>query len=176
VASAASIAGDQARDIDSIRIQNRTTFDWGASQLNVGLFGNFKSLYHPIFQVVDQESATRGAFARIDWTGQVAGLRADAGLYGAGVDAKQLSVRQVEGTNYGEYFDADGNVVDPFEVVWHFEYKGTPQQKAALMRIRVELIDEDDEAADEAAAAADDDDDESEGDGADDEGEGEGEK
>jgi iron complex outermembrane receptor protein len=66
VASAASIAGDQARDIDSIRIQNRTTFDWGASQLNVGLFGNVKSLYHPIFQVIDQESVDYGAFARLE--------------------------------------------------------------------------------------------------------------
>ncbi|WP_397594963.1 TonB-dependent receptor family protein [Sphingorhabdus sp.] len=66
VASAASIAGEQARDIDSIRIQNRTTFDWGATQLNVGLFGNFKSLYHPIFQVIDQESLDYGAFARLE--------------------------------------------------------------------------------------------------------------
>jgi hypothetical protein len=99
--------------------------------------------------------------------------RAPFPFHGEDVDAEQLSVRQVEGTNYGEYFDADGNVIDPLEVVWHFEYKGTPQQKAALMRIRVELIDEDDEAADEAN---DDDDDESEGDGADNEGEGEGEK
>jgi len=66
VASAASIAGNQARDIDSIRLQNRTTFDWGATQLNVGLFGNFKSLYHPIFQVIDQESLDYGAFARLE--------------------------------------------------------------------------------------------------------------
>jgi iron complex outermembrane receptor protein len=66
LASAASIAGDQARDIDSIRLQNRTTFDWGQTQLNVGLFGNFKSLYHPIFQVIDQDSTDYGAFARLE--------------------------------------------------------------------------------------------------------------
>ncbi|MCU0729726.1 MAG: TonB-dependent receptor, partial [Sphingopyxis sp.] len=66
VASAASIAGDQARDIDSIRLQNRTTFDWGATQLNAGVFANVKSLYHPIFQVIDQESVDYGAFARLE--------------------------------------------------------------------------------------------------------------
>lgn len=66
IANAASVAGDQARDIDSIRLQNRTTFDWGVTQLNVGLFGNVKSLYHPIFQLIDQESLDYGAFARLE--------------------------------------------------------------------------------------------------------------
>lgn len=65
-ANAASVAGDQARDIDSIRLQNRTTVDLGATQLNVGLFGNAKSLYHPIFQLIDQESLDYGAFARLE--------------------------------------------------------------------------------------------------------------
>lgn len=69
LASAASIAGDQARDIDSMRLQNRTTFDWGSTQFNVGLFGNFKTLYHPIFQVIDQESVDYGAFARLEHAG-----------------------------------------------------------------------------------------------------------
>lgn len=66
VASAASIAGNQGRDIDSIRLQNRTTFDWGATQLNAGVFANLKSLYHPIFQIIDQESLDYGAFARLE--------------------------------------------------------------------------------------------------------------
>lgn len=65
-AAASAVSGDQARDIDSIRLQNRTSFDWGATQLEVGLFGNFKSLYHPIFQVIDQESEDRGGFARLE--------------------------------------------------------------------------------------------------------------
>jgi iron complex outermembrane receptor protein len=68
-AAAASITGDQARDIDSLRLQNRTRFDWGALTLDVGGFVNVKSLYHPIFQVVDQESVDRGGFFRFDYDG-----------------------------------------------------------------------------------------------------------
>jgi iron complex outermembrane receptor protein len=58
---------DQARDIDSLRVQNRTTVDLGEGSLNLGVFYNRKSLYHPIFQVVDQDSDDRGAFFRFDW-------------------------------------------------------------------------------------------------------------
>ena len=68
-AAAASLNGDQARDIDSLRLQNRTTFDWGALTLDVGGFVNAKSLYHPIFQVIDQESVDRGGFFRLDYDG-----------------------------------------------------------------------------------------------------------
>lgn len=61
-----NFAGDQQRDIDSMRFQNRTSFDWGQTKLNVGLFLNAKDLFHPIFQVIDQKSTDVGAFARID--------------------------------------------------------------------------------------------------------------
>jgi iron complex outermembrane receptor protein len=70
-ASLAAIAGDQARDVDSLRIQNRTSFDWGAVKLDVGGFVNAKSLYHPIFEVIDQESLDRGGYFRLDYTGDV---------------------------------------------------------------------------------------------------------
>ncbi|KTE21321.1 ligand-gated channel protein [Sphingopyxis sp. H050] len=66
-ASAAAVAGDQARDIVSLRLQNRTTFDWGAFKLDVGGFVNAKSLYHPIFQLIDQDSLDLGGFFRADY-------------------------------------------------------------------------------------------------------------
>ncbi|MBM0170565.1 TonB-dependent receptor family protein [Altererythrobacter sp. C41] len=62
-----NFAGDQARDIDSIRLQNRTRFSFAGGQLDAGVFVNAKSLYHPIFQVVDQESVDRGVYARLDY-------------------------------------------------------------------------------------------------------------
>lgn len=68
-ANAGSVALDQARDIDSLRLQNRTSFDFGAAKLDVGVFLNAKSLYHPIFQVVDQESVDRGGYFRFDYAG-----------------------------------------------------------------------------------------------------------
>ncbi|QYU68799.1 TonB-dependent receptor [Leptolyngbya sp. 15MV] len=69
MANPASVAGDHARDIDSLRFQNRTSFDWGAAKLDVGAFVNGKSLYHPIFQVIDQEGLDRGGYFRFDYTG-----------------------------------------------------------------------------------------------------------
>lgn len=58
---------DQARDIQSVRIQNQTVFDLEVGELTLGAYVNDKSLYHPIFQVVDQESLDQGAFARFEW-------------------------------------------------------------------------------------------------------------
>ena len=71
-ANAGAVAGDQGRDIDSLRLQNRTTFDWGALTLDVGGFVNAKSLHHPIFQLIDQKSVDVGTFFRADYaTGPV---------------------------------------------------------------------------------------------------------
>ncbi|HWK41440.1 MAG TPA: TonB-dependent receptor [Croceibacterium sp.] len=62
-----NFTGDQARDIDSLRLQNRTTVDLGDAELNLGLFYNRKSLFHPIYQVIDQDSNDHGAYFRLDW-------------------------------------------------------------------------------------------------------------
>jgi iron complex outermembrane receptor protein len=59
--------GNQARDIDSLRLQNRTTFNLGAATLNLGAFLNRKTLFHPIYQVIDQNSTDRGIFARLEY-------------------------------------------------------------------------------------------------------------
>ena len=71
LATAGTIAGDHGRDIDSIRIQNRTRFDWGGVKLDVGAFVNAKSLYHPIFELVDQEGLDRGGYFRLDYAGDI---------------------------------------------------------------------------------------------------------
>jgi iron complex outermembrane recepter protein len=62
-----NFTGDQARDIDSVRLQNRTTIDLGGGALDLGAFYNRKSLFHPIYQVIDQVSEDRGAFFRLGW-------------------------------------------------------------------------------------------------------------
>ncbi|PQM28056.1 ligand-gated channel protein [Sphingopyxis lindanitolerans] len=67
MANAASVTGDQQRDIDSLRLQNRTVVDLGAAKLEVGGFVNAKSLVHPIFQLIDQKSTDVGGFARLDY-------------------------------------------------------------------------------------------------------------
>lgn len=62
-----NFVNDQARDINSLRLQNRTTIQLGDATLNAGVFLNTKELYHPIYQVIDQGSVDKGVFARIDW-------------------------------------------------------------------------------------------------------------
>jgi len=92
VASAASLTGDQARDIDSLRVQSRTTLALANGTLSGGVFVNAKQLYHPIFQVVDQKSTDRGAFARLELErvgGLPVTLAAGATLRANDVAAKQ---------------------------------------------------------------------------------------
>lgn len=67
IGNAASVAGDHARNVISLRFQNRTSFDFGSAKLDIGMFLNAKSLFHPIFQVVDQNSTDRGFLARIEY-------------------------------------------------------------------------------------------------------------
>lgn len=78
----ANIAGDQARDVDSIRVQNRTSIDLGGGRLTLGGYWNAKQLYHPIFQLIDQKSGDRGGFASFDWAGEWAGMPVELTLGG----------------------------------------------------------------------------------------------
>ncbi|BBD98572.1 TonB-dependent receptor [Sphingobium amiense] len=71
-----NFAGDQARDIDSIRLQNRTTVALAAGTLAFGAYYNAKSLHHPIFQVIDQKSEDRGVFASLDLAGSIGSIPA----------------------------------------------------------------------------------------------------
>lgn len=103
-AAAASLNGDQARDIDSLRLQNRTTFDWGALTLDVGGFVNAKSLYHPIFQVIDQESVDRGGFFRLDYDGGTVAATLGGELRVGDINSKRFI--NVVGRRGAKTFDA----------------------------------------------------------------------
>lgn len=72
-----SVSGDQARDIDSIRLQNRTTVALDSGQLSFGAYFNAKSLHHPINTIVDQKSEDRGVFASLDLAGQLGAMPAE---------------------------------------------------------------------------------------------------
>ena len=97
--------GDQARDINSIRIQNRTRFNWGNSHLDVGAFLNSKELYHPIFQVVDQVSTDRGVYARYDRAGNVWSMTLGGESRWGSIDAKRFV--NLNGKRGVLTFDAD---------------------------------------------------------------------
>jgi iron complex outermembrane receptor protein len=67
-ADPSSISADQKRDIRSLRLSNKTTFDLdNGSKVDVGAFVNVKDLFHPITPfvgVIDQESVDYGAFTQ----------------------------------------------------------------------------------------------------------------
>lgn len=86
----ANFTGDQARDVNSIRLQNRTTVDVAGGTLNVGGYWNSKQLYHPIFQVIDQKSNDRGVFGSYDWSGEMVSFTLGAQARFGHVDARQF--------------------------------------------------------------------------------------
>ena len=76
-----ALINDQGRNQRGVRTSLRTTWRLSATTVFEGaVYGVWKELDHPIFQVVDQESRNYGAFGRLDWQGEVAGKRADAYL------------------------------------------------------------------------------------------------
>lgn len=93
-----NIANDQERDIDSIRLQNRTIIDVGAGRIAVGAFYNAKQLFHPIFQVIDQKSDDRGVFASAEFGGEIAGLPWEASI---GAQARFGAVKARQYVNVG---------------------------------------------------------------------------
>lgn len=100
-----NVAGDQARNIRSIRLQNRMTVDVGAGTVVLGGFVNVKELDHPIFQLVDQQSVDYGAFARLDWTAGPLGLTAGSTARFGTVASRRFV--NVDGKRGALTFDAD---------------------------------------------------------------------
>lgn len=75
MASAAALSGNQARDVWAERIANRTTIRTGYGQLDLDVWGLHKRLFHPIFQVIDQNGWNWGVAPRFTTEFTVAGLR-----------------------------------------------------------------------------------------------------
>ncbi len=73
--AAGNIANDYARDMRSLRLANKTavTFDNGL-KAEFGGYVNDKTLYHPIFQVIDQETLDYGIFGRVEGDTTLAGM------------------------------------------------------------------------------------------------------
>lgn len=95
---------DYGRDVDSVRVTAQTRW-----RLNDGLvfeggaYVTDKRLFHPVPVVLQNDYRFWGAFGRLDWTGQVAGLRADAftGVYLRGGDNDSSVFLNIGGGNPG---------------------------------------------------------------------------
>lgn len=100
-----NFTNDQQRDIDSLRLQNRTRFDWGRTRLDVGLFVNAKQLFHPIFEVIDQKSTDYGAYTRLDHEAGPLSLTVGGEIRRGSTRARQF--KNVNGKRGAVVFDAD---------------------------------------------------------------------
>ena len=104
-ANPSAIAGNQARDIDSVRLQSLTRIEVDGGRLAVGVFLNKKDLFHPIFQVIDQASADAGAFGRFDYEKGALALTLGGEIRRGSTRAKQYL--NSNGRRGAMVFDAD---------------------------------------------------------------------
>lgn len=77
-------AMDFGRDVKSVRVTAQTRWRLTDNLLfEGGGYVSDKQLYHPVPVVLDNDYRFWGGFGRLDWTGELAGLRADAfaGVY-----------------------------------------------------------------------------------------------
>ena len=72
-ANPGNVTGNQKRDIDQIRLANKTTMRFGESRLEVGAWFADKTLFHPIFQVLDQQNQDYGLDLRYVSQGRLLG-------------------------------------------------------------------------------------------------------
>ena len=59
------VTQDQQRNIDSVRLANKTTLLFGPTTLEFGAFTSYRHVRHPIFQVLDFTSEDYGGFVRV---------------------------------------------------------------------------------------------------------------
>ncbi|KQY75542.1 TonB-dependent receptor domain-containing protein [Brevundimonas sp. Root1423] len=93
-ANAANKALNYQRDMGALRTALQTRWRFNDSTVFEGaVYGTWKDLDHPIFEVVDQQSRNYGVFGRFDWQGQVGGMRVDA-FYGVWYRQGDLDAKQ----------------------------------------------------------------------------------
>ncbi|HEU4806513.1 MAG TPA: TonB-dependent receptor, partial [Nitrobacter sp.] len=74
-AAAGNIALDQQRNIDTVRIGNKTTIRFDNTTVEFGAFGADRHLMHPIFQWLDYRYQDYGGFARAVDDREIGGFR-----------------------------------------------------------------------------------------------------
>ncbi len=76
-ANPTALIGNQSRKVEVERIANRTSFALDVGRLDIDSWAIHKNLYHPIFQVVDQDGWTYGIAPHWAGTFDIGGFRND---------------------------------------------------------------------------------------------------
>jgi iron complex outermembrane receptor protein len=119
-AGAAQITGDQRRNTETVRVANRTAAKLDVGTVTVDTWAIHKNLFHPIFQVIDEDGWTYGIAPRYTGSFEIGGFRNDlfTGLRAIGGNndsrrfinvagrsgANTLNARQTAG-NYEAYLE-----------------------------------------------------------------------
>ena len=108
------VAQDQQRNVDSIRIANKTTLRFGPTTVELGAFYNNRTVDHPIFQYLDFTVDDFGGFARAMDDRQIGGMRnrltLGASLHNGTIDTEQfVNVAAEKGALVGSTLDKSKN-------------------------------------------------------------------
>lgn len=92
--AAVNVANDWRRNIDTVRIANKTTIRFDDTKLEFGAFGVDRHLMHPIFQWLDISYKDHGGFAKVTDERMIGGFRnrfvAGFNILNGGIDAQQF--------------------------------------------------------------------------------------
>ena len=126
-AAAGNVTLDQQRNIDTLRIANKTAMRlMPGTLLEFGAFGVDRHLMHPIFQWLDYEYLDYGAFARLTDDSRIGGFRnrfiAGVNLHNGTIDNKQYQnlPGAVKGRLLSSSIDDSENLSAYFENSFYF--------------------------------------------------------
>lgn len=95
LAAAGNVLQDQQRNIDTVRVANKSTLRLENTTIDFGVFGVDRHLMHPIFQWIDYRYKDYGLFARAVDDRTLAGFRnrlvAGVNLHNGDIDNKQYA-------------------------------------------------------------------------------------
>ena len=72
-ANPGNVRNNYQRDFEVLRVANKTTWKREDQEISGGIYAVSKQLYHPIFQIIDQDSMNYGAYATWRQDGALAG-------------------------------------------------------------------------------------------------------
>jgi iron complex outermembrane receptor protein len=94
-AAPANVASDQQRNIDTVRLANKTTIRLDDTKIEFGAFGVDRHLMHPIFQWLDYRYKDYGGFAKVTDDRFIGGFRnrlvAGVNILNGSIDNQQFA-------------------------------------------------------------------------------------
>lgn len=94
-AAPANVINDQQRNIDTVRLANKTTIRFDDTKVEFGVFGVDRHLMHPIFQWLDYRYADYGGFAKVTDDRFIGGFRnrlvAGVNVLNGSIDNRQFA-------------------------------------------------------------------------------------